>query len=474
MAKYYKNILFWLALNFLVHLFFIQTPPAEPAHAWRQCLTNMMARNFVQENAGFFYPQIDIAGEHLGVIGSEFPLYQYLLSILYRIFGFEAWCGRLLALIFTTLGIWFFYKLTLLFFRNPGFSFLASCFLMCSLWFSFSWKSMPDIFCVTLALISVYYFLRFRSEQKWTLMGAGVLFAMLGILSKIPAALVLSPLVLLVFEKHTSGRIKLAYLLSGIVVLIPVYLWYGKWVPHLVSTYHFELYFPRSFRQGLEELGSLIPELMKQFLYQGFSSVIFSMLAFGGVVFAIVQRKKLALSIIGVVGIIGAVYIIKTGLVFPTHSYYLIPFGPFLALSAAWFVQKYLLKFRSFAHVVLALGCMECVGFQWNDFFVRSNKKYLYSLEKQCNTFSNRRDKIVCNGSPNPQLMYFLNRKGWSLSHEQMMNQSQKEEVMRHEPAFIIFDKHRDGFEDEIKVWSDRGSWIFESEDLKVFKPLYQ
>ncbi len=82
----FQDIRIWIFSVFIFQLIFITQPPLEPAHAWRQSLTNMMARNFVQENASFFLPEIDIAGEHEGVIASELPVLQYIMSIFYRLF----------------------------------------------------------------------------------------------------------------------------------------------------------------------------------------------------------------------------------------------------------------------------------------------------------------------------------------------------------------------------------------------------
>lgn len=76
---------FWILLFFLIRLIGITNPPLEIGHNWRQSLTNMIARNFLEVDANILYPRIDMAGENTGIIGSEFPFFNYLIKELCQI-----------------------------------------------------------------------------------------------------------------------------------------------------------------------------------------------------------------------------------------------------------------------------------------------------------------------------------------------------------------------------------------------------
>jgi hypothetical protein len=69
------DIRFWLLFFFVIRLFGITNAPLEMGHNWRQSLTNMVARNFLEGRVNLFYPVIDIAGDKTGIIGIEFPFF---------------------------------------------------------------------------------------------------------------------------------------------------------------------------------------------------------------------------------------------------------------------------------------------------------------------------------------------------------------------------------------------------------------
>ena len=147
-------------LFFVIRLFGITNAPLEIGHNWRQSLTNMIARNFYENGANLLYPAIDMAGEKTGIIGSEFPLFNYLIYLVSELFGYDHWYGRLINLIVSSLGIYYFYRL-LKESINEKVAFNASLILLTSIWFAFSRKIMPDTFSVSLVIIGLYYAYQF-------------------------------------------------------------------------------------------------------------------------------------------------------------------------------------------------------------------------------------------------------------------------------------------------------------------------
>ena len=56
-------------------------------HEWRQCDVLGVARNYYNESMNFFYPRIDGWRNLSGITGMEFPLFNYILALLYTISG---------------------------------------------------------------------------------------------------------------------------------------------------------------------------------------------------------------------------------------------------------------------------------------------------------------------------------------------------------------------------------------------------
>jgi hypothetical protein len=147
-----SHIQTWIVIFFAIRLVGITNAPLEAGHNWRQSLTNMIARNFYEIRANLLYPEIDYAGINSGIIGSEFPFFNYLIFLFTSGLGDAHWYGRLINLIVSSLGIYFFYLLVAKWF-NKKIAFHATIVLLCSIWFAFSRKIMPDTFSVSLVII---------------------------------------------------------------------------------------------------------------------------------------------------------------------------------------------------------------------------------------------------------------------------------------------------------------------------------
>src|SRR6185295_10273227 len=99
-------ILFW---SFLVHLPGLLSPLRD-YHAYRQCQTASMARNYVLHGMNFLSPEVDTEGPPVRA-GTEFPIYSYLLAILFKVLGEHDILGRLLSMLFAAGGALYLYQL---------------------------------------------------------------------------------------------------------------------------------------------------------------------------------------------------------------------------------------------------------------------------------------------------------------------------------------------------------------------------
>ena len=188
------DIRFWISIFFLIRLFGITNPPLEVAHNWRQTAVNTVARNFQEVDNNIFYPRFDTGGNTSGISGTEFPLFNYLIYLSNLIFGYSHWYGRLINLIVSSFGAWAFYLLVKKHF-NKNAAFFGTIVFLSSLWFAFSRKIMPDTFSISLCLIALLMALNFLKNGRSRMLLLYCLFASMGILSKIPSIVVLTPLV---------------------------------------------------------------------------------------------------------------------------------------------------------------------------------------------------------------------------------------------------------------------------------------
>ena len=441
----FLNIKIWIGFFFLIRLIGITNAPLEIAHNWRQSLTNMITRNFVEHGADVLHPMIDMAGNKTGVIGSEFPFFNYLVYLFSSVFGYEHWNGRLINLIVSSIGLYFFYKLVkgIL---DSKIAFTATIILTVSIWFSFSRNIMPDTFSVSLMIIGLYYAYAYLKEGKYLALFLFFVFCTLGMLCKIPALSLFSVLGVVVFMKEVEIKRKIILFSVGTIAFAISCIWYFYWVPHLVETYQFMLFFPKSLTEGFAEVMTLIPEALERFYF----SSLHSFLAFGvflvGVYFSAKSKNRNLQLGIGIILIVFILFIFKTGTVFPLHSYYIIPFTPVMAIIAAYALVKLPNRIH---YIILGLISVEAIANQQNEFFIKDSEKYKLELEAIVDKTIPKDALIVINGGPSPQDIYFSHRKGWSVDHSLVQRPEAIDSLSKLGAKFLIINKT--GFDHSIE-----------------------
>jgi 4-amino-4-deoxy-L-arabinose transferase-like glycosyltransferase len=373
-----KDVRFWIVLFFIVRLIAITHPPLEVAHNWRQTTVAMVARNFVEVDNNILYPRIDIAGEKTGITGMEFPLLNYLIYLVSLVFGYTHWYGRLINLVFSSFGLWFFFRLIQKYF-NKKIAFNATLILLFSIWFTYSRKIMPDTFSMSLIIMGFYfgagYLTRADGKYHFLQLSAYVLFITTGILSKLPSAYILIVFALLIFDNKVANSRKLLFSAATVLAMTPALWWYFIWVPHLNETYEFRHFIiGKSFTTGISEILSNLPQTLERFYetamkYSGFVVFVF------GLIMAIKKKATMviytfALSFVGFL-----VIIFKAGYIFPHHSYYIIPFVPVMALLAGYGLTQ--IKNKKIAFILLLIISLEGLLGQQHDFRIKEKEMAL-------------------------------------------------------------------------------------------------
>lgn len=411
------DIRFWLIFLFVLRLIGITNAPLEIGHNWRQCLTNMVTRNFMESGVHMFHPMIDMAGAKTGIIGSEFPFFNYLVYLFSSIFDYSHWHGRLINLIISSIGLYYFFKLIRDLF-NQQVAFNSTIVLSVSIWFAFSRKIMPDTFSAALVIIGLYFAYKFLKTGYKSSLLFFFLLCTLGMLCKIPALSLFSVLALVVFMKEINLRRKISLCITATISFAIVCLWYFYWVPHLLETYGYQLYFPKSFAVGIEEIKPLLWESFEKFYFVALHSYVAFTFVLVGIVLLIKNKQKHTLMGIGIISLVFFVFIIKTGGVFPMHSYYIIPFSPVMAFIAGYAISKIPLRFQ---YILLVFIAIEGIANQQHDFRVKDSHLYRLELDAITEKYIPSKDLIIINGGPSPQDIYFAHRKGWSVENEDLL-----------------------------------------------------
>jgi len=407
----FSDIRLWVLLFALVRLVGITDPPLEVAENWRQSTVLMVARNYYELDPDILHPRIDIAGEKTGITGMEFPLLNYLISGVARVLGWADWYGRVIVLLSSMLGALAFHALVARYLGKRQ-ALIATLLLMSSLWFQYGRKTMPDVFALSLVMAGLWCIARALDGDRSRLMLLAALpLLTLGVLSKLPAVALLAALGPICWLARKERGLVLVAIAVVVIALLPSIWWYGIWVPHLVRTFGFWHFFMGvSMGQGLRELLARWPEVATMFYFDalcftGFAAFI------GGLFAAVRSRAWLLLATLLLFWVALALFMLKSGATFATHSYYILPFVPIMAVVAAYGLDK--LRYPRWVWLLTAVIALEGVANAQHDLHLRPDQKELLVLEPLLDQVSKRDDRIVINTGQVPTAMYFAHRKGW-------------------------------------------------------------
>src|SRR6266404_2101976 len=178
-------------------LIFINQPYVDH-WSWRQSDVAAIAHNFLQNGFRFGYPQIDWAGNAPGYVGTEFPILPFIAAICYRFAGVHEWIGRIQAVILFAVSLPFFFLLVREILGSTAAVWATFFFCFTPLNVFAGRSFMPDLPSLSLAIIGLYFFLRWvQHNESWSFFVAAIAIS-LSFLIKITSIVIALPIVYLV------------------------------------------------------------------------------------------------------------------------------------------------------------------------------------------------------------------------------------------------------------------------------------
>jgi 4-amino-4-deoxy-L-arabinose transferase-like glycosyltransferase len=459
--KAYSKIAFWIGLFLLVHLIGICHPPIEAAHSWRQATGLMVARNYFEGNTSFFYPMVDETNGGTGIIGMEFPIMYYIQGKLAYLFGFHVAIGRLINVIVSSFGVAYFYALIRRFAIEKT-AFYATLLLMISCFFMYSRKVMPDTEAIAFYIIGIYYYFIALTRANLKDIGLAFFFLSLGLLVKI-AVLPLIAVVVFSYLYYRNKPKKSGVFLLPIIALVPAFFWYFVWNPHLAVTYGNWYNIGGNLSDGAQALMDTPLRLLEQvFFHPFFSYLVWGVLLFG--LYKVISHGiTLALSLsLTLFLILFTAYALKSGNIFISHEYYILPLVPVLAVVGGYGLTQ----IGKYAWLFMFVIAVEALANQAHDFRFNRNEAYKLTLTAIGSKFIPKNALVAINGNSNPQELYFLGRRGWNLSDDLLCNKEQQHALKAKGCMFWVFNKHI------MKCWTPEGILLVNSKDYLLIKSI--
>ncbi|MER8465097.1 glycosyltransferase family 39 protein [Mesorhizobium sp. M1396] len=214
------------------------TLPLVDAFSWRETSTAMMADNFQQHSWNIFFPEISWTGPGPSYQGREFQIVSYLTALLYQLFGWHDWFGRMVAAFFGLVTVFSLHRLTALFWGETHAHAAALAYALMPAAIMIDSSFLPDPAMLALVTLGVWLFAKYwAGGSGWLLPLATASFS-LGVLSKPPGlaagAVIFYLMVCWMLEKKWKQATRV--FLSGLLSLAIIGA-YFSWAIYLGRSY---------------------------------------------------------------------------------------------------------------------------------------------------------------------------------------------------------------------------------------------
>ncbi|MFN8302183.1 MAG: glycosyltransferase family 39 protein [Saprospiraceae bacterium] len=407
------DVRLWIFALFLIRLETINLPPLDE-HNLRQTLTLTAARNMIEISPNPLKPMLSAGrGSCPDPVAMEPGIYTGLIAVSYKIFGEHYWNSRLINLIVSSAGLWFFYAFLTRFWPRPAA--LASTILFgVSITFIYARKSMPDTFALSFVLMGNYYGAKYLNKSRWSDLSGFVLTMSTGLLVKLPMACAAMLLLWPFVQSGSSRAARLRLVVAACVPLSLMALWYFWWTPKLIHDGALRMYETYGFVEGWRQFWALREGVWDNFTRVQMGSYWpFALLLPG--IYALGRRhqERATLAIFGSAAVF-AVFIIQAAYAYPTHEYYGIPFNPAYAMIAGFGLSYLFEKWPVLLFSCLLAISIVSIRHQKNDFFVRPEARKFLQLGPMADSVSLQSDKFLVNDAVYTRMLYFLHRQGRS------------------------------------------------------------
>lgn len=248
---FYRDALLWsiLLLGLLTRLPELNAPLLD-GDSHRQGATASIARNYYEGDFNPFNPRITGWGtlHEPGLWPNEFPLYPWVVAILYIPFGEQEWIGRALSIVFCLAGAVWLYLLVRRFEGATTARFAALWFLIAPQAIYFGRYFERHLICVTLTLAALVLFYRWVEKDCRVSMVLMWISVSATLLMMPPLIIFAVPFAALVWKDGHAGVVwDWRYWAGAIAAMIPVIVWYA-WAKQQFASYSLNTFGRDTFR----------------------------------------------------------------------------------------------------------------------------------------------------------------------------------------------------------------------------------
>lgn len=430
-GKFTRSPLLWILLFGIAIRLIGVASPILGWHAWRQADTSSMARNFYSGGYDFLNPQIDWGGNTPGIVECEFPIYPYILAMLYPFTGVHAAVGRLVSALFASLTIVYLFLLGRALFGHRTGLWAAALFALLPIVAFYGRVVMPEPLMLCASVAGIYHFVVWVGSSRIRDLSLSCLFVTLAALVKLPALYLGLPLLYLAWGKYGRGFIRRPELWSFAGVTLSIV---AAWYAHAHALKDVNGLTFGIWEYGSDKWGNW--DLVFSVRY--WNTVLFSHLAERIITWPIMglfliglfhDRRSRTGAVVDVWLVALLVYLIVVAKGNYIHEYYQLPLVPPVVLIVArllgiWVPGSFTNNKRSILLALVLIGAFSLGTIRFVQYHrgEDAQRSHLYQLAQAIQEHTPPRSPILLLDGSDPTLLYLAGRKGWHVTIDQLTN----------------------------------------------------
>ena len=390
--------------------------------SWRQSDVAAIARNYYETGFHFAYPQIDWAGDAPGYVGTEFPILPFLAAICYKLTGVHEWIGRSQAIVFFAVSLPFLFFLVREIFGGVAAMWALFFYSFAPLNVFASREFMPDVPSLSLAIIGLYFFLRWIEHEEKGFFFASAILISLSILIKLPSVLIGAPIACITVAAVSDRRILSRESSDGhrpplqllvvfaAITLLPSAIWY--WHAYEVA----QKFYPHHFfgAGGIQIMSAgWYWKIAKQIVTSSLTPLLFALALLG----AFVTRSRALVRLFHWWLAAIVVFIIVAGYG-NRHQWYQLPLvlaaAAFGGAGCAFAGSKISARKIKVTLSILLAALFAALAFAYvRPLYQSPSSVALRDLGLELNRMTPKNSLIAAADNGDPTVFYYAERKGW-------------------------------------------------------------
>ncbi|MDQ3110683.1 MAG: glycosyltransferase family 39 protein [Bacteroidota bacterium] len=416
-------------------------------HVWRQTETQLNIRHFAKDDFNILNPTINYLDYPGGIHRMEFPLMQWIVGGLDRIFGYSIMISRIFLFLLGLLTVLGIMKLAKIIFTDPRAPAIAAwTFSFSPLFYYYTMNPLPDMMAVCGATWGITFGMQWiKDKKKSTIILSGICLA-IGALTKLPFILYFAifPCYWWMERKNGFFRSMLKSFYGWGFIIAPL-TWYVLVIPGWTTN---------PVVQGLFKSETYSINDLLRHLWGNFSSTLPELLInyaaipfFLAGIFFLTRKKFYSNPFFIYLAATGTCvftyFIFELHLIATNHDYYLFPFLPLLFMIITFGAIRLLnINRRSGIIVALLICILPLTAFlridnRWDIHKPGFNPDLLLHASEIRNIIPENVNVITANDPSGQIWFYYLDRSGWNFYDERIDQAVLSERIKNGEYYFI-------------------------------------